>query len=903
MEDEFGTYLAHIGVLHKSGRYPWGSGKNPHQRNRQFLDIVEQHRKDGMSDTDIAKAYDMSTTQLRALKSIAKNQQRAAQVAQAQRLKATDMSNVAIGKEMGIPESSVRSLLNPALQEKNDILATTASMLRDNVNTAGPTDVGIGVEAHLGISKEKLATAVEMLREEGYELINIQTPQLGTNKKTLVKVLAPPGTTYKDIVTDTGQIRQLKQVSSYSEDGGRSFEKVDRTPASISSKRLAVKYKEEGGDQADGVIYLRPGVPDISLNGARYVQTRIAVDGTHYLKGMAMYRDDLPDGVDLMFNTAKSNTGNKLDALKKMKDDVDLPFGSIVRQQHYVDGSGKRKLSAINIVNDESDWDDWSRNLSSQMLSKQKPELARQQLDLTFQNKKAQFDEIMSLTNPAVKRKLLEEFADSADAASVHLKAAALPKQKTHVILPFSSLKEDEIYAPGYDDGSRVVLVRYPHGGIFEIPELTVNNRSRTIKGVLGNAAAAVGIHPKVAERLSGADFDGDTVLVIPNKPTGPHSIKTSAALPELKNFDPKSMYPKYEGMKVMRNTQQEMGAISNLITDMTIMGASHAELARAVRHSMVVIDAEKHELNYKQSAKDHQISLLKEKYQAKETGPAGGAATLISRASAEIRVGVRKPRPMGKGGPIDEKTGEKVYEYSGDSYVRRTVSKRTGVVTEKTIPKTESSTRMAEVRDARDLVSKDGTVMERIYADHANRLKALANTARKETLDIKSTPYSPSAKTAYSKEVASLERKLLEAQRNAPLERQAQLIGNSVVRAKVQANPGLTSSEVKKIKGRALMDAREAVEARKQRIEITPTEWEAIQAGAITNHRLTEILRNADPEQVKQLALPRVNTVMNKTMLARAQSMAASGYTQKEIADQLGVPTSTLSTALTREG
>lgn len=899
-QDEFGKYLAHIGVLRKSGRYPWGSGKNPHQRNREFLNTIEKMRESGLSETDIARTFEFSTTQLRALKSIAKTEQRQAMVSQAQRLSETGMSNRAIGAEMGINESSVRSLLNPSLQEKNDILATTSSMLRDNVNNQGPTDIGVGVESHLGISKEKLATAVEMLREEGYEVINVQVPQLGTNKKTLVKVLAAPGTTYKDIVSDTGQIRQLKQVSSYSEDGGRSFEKIDKTPTSISSKRLAVKYKEEGGGDADGVIYLRPGVPDISLNGARYVQTRIAVDGSHYLKGMAMYRDDLPDGVDIMFNTSKSSTGNKLDALKKMKDDEDLPFGSIVRQQHYIDGKGNRKLSAINIVNDESDWDDWSRNLSSQMLSKQKPELAKQQLDMTFQNKKAQYDEIMSLTNPAVKRKLLEEFAEGADSAAVHLKAAALPKQKTHVILPFSSLKEDEIYAPGYDDGSRVVLVRYPHGGIFEIPELTVNNRSRKIKDSIGNAKAAVGIHPKVAERLSGADFDGDTVLVIPNKPRGPHSIQTSDALDGLKNFDPKTMYPKYEGMKVMRNTQQEMGNISNLITDMTIKGASHAELARAVRHSMVVIDAEKHELNYKQSAKDHQISLLKEKYQ---DSPTGGAATLISRASSEQRVGQRKPRPMSKGGPIDPATGEKVYEYSGDSYVKRTVRKRDGVVTEKTIPKTEKSTKMGEAKDAHSLVSTGGTVMERIYADHANRLKSLANTARKSSQNITSTPYSPSAKAAYSNEVASLNRKLLEAQQNAPRERQAQLLGNAVVRAKQQANPGLTSSELKKIKGRALMDARDAVDAKKQRVEITQAEWDAIQAGAITNNRLTEILRHADPERVKELALPRVNTVMNKTMLARAQSMAASGYTQAEIASQLGVPVSTLGTALTREG
>ncbi len=103
----------------------------------------------------------------------------------------------------------------------------------------------------------------------------------------------------------------------------------------MSSKRLAIRYAEDGGSKADGVIYVRPGVDDVSLDGSRYSQVRIAVDGTHYIKGMAMYKYDLPDGVDLMFNTNKSDTtGNKLDALKPMKTDSPTnPFGSSIRRQ------------------------------------------------------------------------------------------------------------------------------------------------------------------------------------------------------------------------------------------------------------------------------------------------------------------------------------------------------------------------------------------------------------------------------------------------------------------------------------------------------------------------------------------------------------------------------------------
>lgn len=35
--------------------------------------------------------------------------------------------------------------------------------------------------------------------------------------------------------------------------------------------------------------------------------------------------------------------------------------------------------------------------------------------------------------------------------------------------------------------------------------------------------------------------------------------------------------------------------SVSNLITDMTVEGASLTEIARVVKHSMVVLDAEKH--------------------------------------------------------------------------------------------------------------------------------------------------------------------------------------------------------------------------------------------------------------------------------------------------------------------
>jgi hypothetical protein len=750
-------------------------------------------------------------------------------------------------------------------------------MLKGQVDQKGYIDVGSGVESHIGISQTKLSTAVAMLKEQGYTVHYVKVEQLGTGQQTTLKVLAPPDTPYSEVFRNRDQIRQ---ITDFSDDGGRTYYGI-KPPLSVSSKRVDVRYAEQGGAAADGVIYVRPGVQDISLGSARYAQVRIAVDGTHYIKGMAMYKDDLPDGVDLMFNTNKKSTGNKLDALKAMKDDPDNPFGSVVRQR--IDPKTGKVTSAMNIVNEEGDWGTWSRSLSTQVLSKQSPSLAKSQLDMTYERSRSQYEEIMKLTNPAVRRKMLESFADDVDAAAVHLKAAALPRQSSHVILPINTLRENEIYAPNYRNGERVALIRHPHGGIFEIPELIVNNNHPPAKK-LGAFEDAVGINSKVAARLSGADFDGDTVIIVPNNRG---RLKTAPALAGLKDFDPQASYPGYEGMKRMtsRTKAIEMGSVSNLITDMTIRGATASELARAVRHSMVVIDAEKHGLNWRQSAINNGIPQLKAKYQGSAKA---GASTLISKATSEIRVPERKPRSAAKGGPIDKATGRRVYEETGASYVN---------AKGKTVVKTVKSKKLAEVSDAHRLSS--GTTIEKVYADHSNRLKALANEARRVSVNTRTTTYSASAKKTYSKEVASLDAKLRLALRNRPLERQAQILANSVVSAKRASNPDMDSATLKKIKSQALTEARTRTGAKKQRIEITDSEWKAIQAGAITNNKLTQILSNTDLDLVRKLSTPRTKLLMTSTKTARANAMLAAGYTQAEVADALGVSLTTLKTSL----
>lgn len=876
------AYLKHYGTKRHSGRYPWGSGENPYQSARSFLGTIDQLKKEGLSEKEISDYFQVSIRELRSYKSLAKDEKLAGDRNQAFKLKEKGYSNVAIGERMGIPESTVRNLLKPSSEVRATATKNTADMLEKAVKDHKYIDIGGGVENQLGITRNRLDNAVQSLKDQGYEVYFIAVEQLGTGKKTSIKVLCPPGTDYKELYRHQTEIQF---PGFYSDDNGATVKAI-KPPVDISSKRVQVRYAEDGGIDKDGVIELRRGVEDISLGSARYAQVRIAVDGTHYLKGMAMYSDDMPDGVDIIFNTNKHKGTPALGekdhtVLKPMKADQDNPFGATVRQKTYLGKDGKEHQSALNIVNEEGDWSTWSKSISSQMLSKQSPVLAKKQLGLAYDLKKDEFDEIMKLTNPVIKRQLLDKFADGCDSSSVHLKAAGLPRQASKVILPFPDMKDTEIYAPTFKNGEHVVLIRYPHGGTFEIPELSVNNKHKTANALIHNARDAVGINPKVAERLSGADFDGDTVLVIPTKGV---KIKTSASLEGLKNFDPKEAYPAYPGMPRTGkpgsgfNKQRQMGDVSNLITDMTIKGATTDEIARAVRHSMVVIDAEKHNLNWRQSALDNGIAQLKTKYQGSARA---GASTLISRASSQARPEARKES-------IDPKTGKKVYSYTGETYINKKG---------KEVKRTTSSTKMAEVEDAYSLSS--GTPIENIYADHANKLKALANRARKESYSTKPIPYSKEAKKLYSKEVSELNSALNIALKNRPLERKAQLLANAKVKAVREANPDLDNDDLKKLKGRALTEARLSVGAKKQQIEITDAQWKAIQAGAISTSKLEKIIDNSDLDRLKQLAMPREFQGLSPAKQARARTLEANGYSLDEIADNLGVSTSTVSKAL----
>lgn len=831
--------LLHYGVARRSGRYPWGSGEDPQQSGRDFLRQYEELKEKGLGQKEIASKLGMNTTQLRGNITWARSEQDLHNRTQAAEMKEKGMTNVDIGNRLGVSEATVRNYLSektPTEKVRSKQLDNIGDAIKSGVERTGYLDVGVGVERQLGVSRTKFNTVVNKMVESGeYHIHEVYVPRLSDptgTKNTTVKVLTKDND-IKSVYKNKDQIRPL---DSWSDDGAMSLTKL-KPPTMVDLNRVHIRYKEDGGADKDGLIELRPGVPDLDLGTSKYAQVRIGAGENLYMKGMAAYSyDKFPDGADIIYNSNKSKGTPPEKVLKKMQmspketDDPSFMFGSsIVRQK-----------GSLNIVNEQGEWDTWSSKLSSQFLSKQPLALIKDRLDDTHASLRKEFEEISSLTNPIVKAHLLNSessgFIGSLDKKASHLKAKGIPGTKSHVLMPFPDMKVNEIYATNFKNGDRVVLVRHPHGGIFEIPDLVVNNKHALAKKILGDAVDAVGIHPSVAEKLSGADFDGDTALVIPNN-NG--QIKTGRSLKELKNFDPKALYSRdYETIS-SRTKQIQMGIVSNLITDMTIKGASDSEIARAVKHSMVVIDAEKHKLDYKQSARDNGINSLIKKYQTHidpDTGKLSkGASTLISRSKR--KVDISDPH------------------FDPDKY-------------------------------------SSGTAQEKLYSQFIKNVQKLKNDATKVSESIQFPAYSKEAAKLYSKEIQSLNQKLNVALLNAPRERQAQLLTNKLYFSQLRKD--MDKDQIKKLKTRSLAKARVVTGAKRTAIEITDTEWEAIQARAISNTKLKEILNHADMDIVRQHATPREKK-LDSGKVSRAKTLLNNGYTYAQVAEVMGVSTTTL--------
>lgn len=908
--------MMHYGIKRKSGRYPWGSGKDAYGRSTSFYQMVDDLKAKGLPEKEIAQAMQLSVADLRATKTIAKEIIVQEQTHRAVQLKEKGVSLDKIAEELGIPQPTVRLRLKNSENIKQSKLSNTVDVIRKAVDEHGIVDVGKGVDLQLGIADTKLNAALSVLRDEGYETYNLQTRNVGTQHFTNQRVIVPPGTGFGGAKRMANEIHTMGE---WTENDGLTFFGIHE-PLNVSSRRLKINYAEDGGADADGVVYVRPGVPDLSMGKNTYAQVRIAIDGSHYIKGMAVLKPDLPDGVDLVFNTnkKKSEIGtNKLKALKPLKldsdgnVDKDNPFGSMIKRQiTELDAKGNEKVkSALNLVNEEGDWDDWRKSIPSQMLAKQPHSLIKSQLQLTREQMKQRLDEIDSITNPVVRKKAYEDLADQVDSDAVDLRAAAMPRQRTQVIIPMPKMNKGEIYAPNFETGERVALIRYPHGGRFEIPEVTVNNNNRTAKKLLGQAVDAIGIHPSVAERLSGADFDGDTVVVIPNRGG---KIKSSDApvYQSLRTFDPKTVYGGFVksgedkdgndigNFKLMKNTGLEMGMITNLITDMSIQGAKPDHVVRAVKHSMVVIDAEKHKLDYTKSHEDNNIPQLKELYQGAKNS---GAKTLLSRATSTERVPDFKERPAPQGGPIDLDTGAKVYVPTGKT--RSVFDKKTNTYKEERVPVMKEAKRLALTDDAYTLVRDKSDPVERLYADHANEMKAMANQARLRAVRTPSPKINPQARAVYKPEVEKLLGDLKKAEMQKPLDRRADVLAGAVVKQKLQDDPTLRydTDRRKKVERQAKKAARARLNLNTPVIDISDRQWDAIQSGAVSASKLRDILGYSDPKRVAELALPRPNPVMSSAITARAKAMLSAGTSPADVAAALGIPASTLRAAALR--
>ena len=939
--------LKHYGVKRKSGRYPWDPSLHL-PKNYKFIEDRDEMKKRGLSDNEIAKQMGLSTTVYRSKVTIAKEELKQYNMQRISKLQSEGMIIDDIAKTIGTTGQTVRNYLdeikNPNKSSRAQRVQTeaVADTLKDAVKRSKYIDVGKGVEIQMGISKEKLKSGLNALVESGgYEVHNLRIAQVtDKNNSTPVKVLTKKGVERSEIYKNMDKVRPVEEFAINGD--ARMFQQMER-PKSIGWDRVHIRYAipegqkghgtNDDGAMMDGAMFLRPGVKDLNLGKASYAQVRIAVGDTHYLKGMALYGTEemfkgIPKGTDIIFNTNKTANKTPQEVLKELKKnpeggvpiDGPNPFGATVKRQNtLVDAKGNPvykpgvkdrfgnkvpQIGSVNIVNEEGDWGSWSKALSAQFLSKQPTTVVHERLKATMKQVQDEYESIQKVTNPVIKKQLMESFVSDLESKQVHMKAAAPKGFQGHVILPVPDMKENEVYAPNYKNGEKVVLIRYPHGGRFEIPELTVNNNSVARKMISKDSPDAIGIHPKVASKMSGADFDGDTAYVIPNNKG---KFKSRDSLKELKNFDP-NMYADKPGTftPITKRYQQTlMGVVSNLITDMTLQGAPSNEIARAVKHSMVVIDAEKHKLNYKRSAEENGIDSLMKRYMTHVDKVKYGDLERYNPKTRRVDK-VIDPDKLKK-----DLTPGKEYTSASTIISRHKQSVITdGYQVEVPDPKSKSGgTKMVwrnkketylvnMVKDANVFLGPNATKTEHHYADYINELKAFKNKVDSEMSGIKMPARDPKAAKIYAEEVLSMKDKVNQVKINRIKERQAQRMAEVSSKAEIarrSEDEVLKKDEISRIKQQALNKARSMVGAERTPVTITDDEWDAVQSNAVSGTLLKELVSFMDDSQLKSLATPRANKQMTDARKSKAKALLANGYTIAQVAEALGVSSSTI--------
>lgn len=203
---------------------------------------------------------------------------------------------------------------------------------------------------------------------------------------------------------------------------------------------------------------------------------------------------------------------------------------------------------------------------------------------------------------------------------------------------------------------------------------------------------------------------------------------------------------------------------------------------------------------------------------------------------------------------------------------------------------------------DANKLVSSRKHPMELLYADYANSMKMLANQARLEIKKTGNLKYDKNAAKIYAKEVSSLETQLNNAEKNRIRERTATRIANTNIQRKIEADPNMKKDDIKKLSQREMTKAREevgAISRRNRNINISDKEWEAIQAGAISENKLKKILDNSDPDILRERAMPKQQKGLSQAQINRIKAMSVSNFSIAQIAEKMGISTSTVSKIL----
>ena len=889
------------------------------------------------TDKEIADGFGISIERLRQEKSKAYNRERIERHEKAMELKAQGLSRSEVARRLGVTEGALRYQAKTDVKKKANKTYEIANLLMEICDKKQIIDVGEGAE--LGSMFERCArtrfkNALSICEDNGYGNYVIKCPQMGSEmgNSTKIQVLCAPGISRQEVKSRLADIQPIDDIEQ-----DLNLSNAGIPPITwIDSSRIYVRYADspESGKDLDGLIQIRPGLRDLNLGACRYAQVRIAVDGSHYMKGICCYAPDIPYGYDVVYNSNKKRGAPKDKVFKpfnKIKGtdmiDWENPFSATIKiesklkyvPRYYKDEFGATHVSPINVIYEAGDWAAWRRNVSAQFLSKQQIPTVKRQLTLTVAERHVQLEILLSLTNPAVKKKLLYDFAEKCDRDAVELKATAFSGQQYYVLVPFPDLPVNRIYAPNYKDGTLVVLIRYPHAGPFEIPTLVVDNNLPRAKWVLGNAPDAVGIHPSVAGILSGADFDGDFVVLIPLG--NGVSVKTMLPLEKLNGYEPKELYstvtdpvtgkkinPKTgKVVKIMtdKQTQTEMGLITNLIADMEIMGAPIEHIERAVKHSMCVIDAHKHELDYLQSYSDNGIAELKIYYQG---AAKAGAATLITRAGSRADITYKK-----RSRHDDPETGEKIFtdaprKFTGRDGKEREIKKH--------------STKMYENDDAFNLLSDGQYPIEIVYGNFANEMKRLANLARKEAMACPKLVANPSAKKAFAPQLKSLEYKLDLAVANQTRERMAQLYTFCKFLEKLNENKfyisqlieeidkddtlterkkkkkkrecykenSLDKEEKDKIIQQYLIASRLRFNAHANLIKYTPEEWLAINSGAVSQTKFDKFYRYSDKDELKKLAMPKEEEIPSASKIEYILRLNAENFPTYEIAERVAL-------------